>query len=77
MSTAPNTLKLGTYQHYKTRNFYRVIGVAKHSETEEDLVIYECLYDNPKSKMWARPLNMFLEDVEVDGKKVPRFRFVK
>ncbi len=71
-----NTLKIGTYQHYRTRNFYRIIGVAKHSETEEDLVIYECLYDNPKSKMWARPLKMFLEDVKVNGQKIPRFTFV-
>lgn len=70
-------LKIGKYQHSKTGNFYKVISLAKHSETLEDLVVYECLYDNPKSKLWVRPLKMFLEEVEIDGKKVPRFKFVE
>ncbi len=69
-------MKLGKYQHSKTGNYYRVIGVAKHSETLEDLVIYETLYDNPRSKLWVRPKKMFLERVEFEDKKVPRFRFV-
>ncbi len=69
--------KIGKYQHSKTRNFYRVIGLAKHSDTFEDLVIYECLYNNPKSKLWVRSMKLFLEEVEVDGKKVPRFKFVE
>lgn len=69
-------MKLGKYQHSKTGNFYRVIGVAKHSETLEDLVVYECLYDNPRSKLWVRPKEMFLEEVTIKGKKVPRFQFV-
>ncbi len=68
-------LKLGRYQHYKG-HFYRVIGVAKHSETLEELVIYEALYENPDGKLWVRPLKMFLEKVEINGKKVPRFKFV-
>jgi len=68
-------LKIGRYKHYKG-NLYRVIGVAKHSETLEDLVIYETLYDNPKSKLWVRPLKMFLEEVEVNGKKIPRFQYI-
>lgn len=63
----------GIYQHYKGEK-YRVIGVAKHSESLEDLVIYEALYENETSKLWARPLSMFLEEVEVEGKKVPRFK---
>jgi hypothetical protein len=70
-------LKIGKYQHSKTGNFYKVIGLAKHSETIEDLVVYECLYDNPKSMLWLRPLKMFLEEVEIDGKKMPRFKFVE
>lgn len=70
------SLKLGKYKHYKG-NFYRVLGVAKHSETLEDLVVYECLYDNPRSKLWVRPLQMFAENVEVDGKTMPRFEFVE
>ena len=69
-------LKQGKYQHYKTRNFYWVLGVAKDSETLEELVVYECLYDNPTSNIWVRPLKMFLEDVEVNGKQVPRFQWV-
>ncbi|HUD45043.1 MAG TPA: DUF1653 domain-containing protein [Patescibacteria group bacterium] len=69
-------LKLGKYQHYKTRNFYRIIGLAKHSETLEDLVVYECLYDNPRSKLWVRPAKMFLENVELNGKEVPRFKYI-
>jgi len=68
-------LKLGRYQHYKG-HFYKVIGIAKHSETLEELVIYEALYENPDGKLWVRPLKMFLEKVEINGKKVPRFKFV-
>lgn len=71
-----NNLKLGKYQHSKTGNFYKVIGFAKHSETLEDLVVYECLYENPKSKLWVRPLKMFFETVEVNGQKIPRFKFM-
>jgi len=70
-------LKLGKYQHTKNRKFYRVIGLAKHSETLEDLVVYECLYDNPTSKLWVRPAKMFLENVTLEGKTVPRFTFIK
>lgn len=69
-------LKLGKYKHYKG-NFYKVIGVAKHSENLEELVVYEALYDNPRSKLWVRPLKMFIEEMEVDGKKIPRFEYVR
>jgi len=69
-------IKLGRYKHSKTGNFYRVLTVAKHSETLEELVVYECLYDNPRSKIWVRPLKMFVEEVIINGKKVPRFSFV-
>ena len=70
-------MKLGIYQHSKTHNFYRVIGEALHSETLEELVIYECLYENPQSKIWIRPKVMFLETVLLNGKTVPRFQFVR
>jgi len=70
-----NLLQPGTYRHYKGKD-YKVLGVAKHSETLEDLVVYEALYDNETSKLWVRPLKMFTEIVEVDGKKIPRFEFV-
>ena len=68
-------LKIGLYEHYKNKK-YRVIGVAKHSETLEDLVVYEALYDNKQSKRWVRPLAMFLEDVTVNGKVMPRFKYL-
>ena len=70
-------MKLGIYQHYRTRNLYKVIGVAKHSETLEELVVYEALYDNTEGRLWVRPKKMFLEDVEVNGQKVPRFTFIE
>lgn len=68
-----NILKLGIYRHYKQKE-YRVIGVAKHSETMEELVVYRKLYDD--HGLWVRPLKMFLEEVEVNGKKVPRFEYI-
>jgi len=66
-------MKLGKYQHSKTGKLYKVIAIAKHSETLEDFFVYEALYKNPRSKYWIRPKKMFLEKVEIDGKKVPRF----
>jgi len=60
-------IKLGKYRHYKG-NEYEVIGAARHSETLEDLVVYKALYGN--YDLWVRPLNMFLEEVEVNGKKL-------
>jgi len=67
-------LKLGKYKHYKGKE-YEVIGVAKHSETLEEVVAYRALYGS--HDLWVRPLKMFLEDVEVNGRKVPRFEFIK
>jgi len=69
-------LPQGIYTHYKGK-LYEVIGVAKHSETLEDLVVYKALYkgDFPMGQLWVRPKKMFLEQVEVDGKKVARFEF--
>ncbi len=64
----------GIYEHYKGKT-YRVIGEVKHSETMDDLVLYEPLYESI-SKYWVRPKEMFLEEVEVVGKKIPRFKFV-
>jgi len=66
-------LKLGKYKHYKG-NEYEVIGVSKHSETLEELVVYRALYG--ERQFWVRPLEMFFEKVEVNGKKVPRFEYV-
>lgn len=69
-------MRNGIYQHYKG-NLYRVIGEGKHSETLEDLVFYEALYDNPKSKFWIRPLKMFDEEVETPDGKKKRFVFIR
>ena len=70
-----DTIKLGKYRHFKGME-YRVLGVVKHSETLEDLVLYEALYDNKVSKLWVRPLKMFLETVERDGKTFKRFEYI-
>ncbi|PIQ35670.1 MAG: hypothetical protein COW60_02710 [Candidatus Yonathbacteria bacterium CG17_big_fil_post_rev_8_21_14_2_50_43_9] len=69
-------MKIGLYRHSKSGRMYKVIGVAKHSETLEDMVIYEALYDNEVSKLWARPLAMFEEMVEIEGLQKPRFEYV-
>lgn len=68
-------MKLGKYLHSKTGKQYRVLGIALHSETLEEMVVYECLYDNPRAKLWVRPKKMFLEDIILNGKSVPRFQF--
>ncbi|ALO45242.1 DUF1653 domain-containing protein [Pseudohongiella spirulinae] len=64
------TLTTGTYRHYKGP-LYDVIGVARHSETEELLVVYRPQYG--ERGLWVRPLSMFTEQVTVDGRQVPRF----
>lgn len=71
------TLKPGTYKHTKSGKMYKVLGVAKHSETLEECVVYEALYENTESSLWIRPLEMFTDEIELDGKKVPRFTFVE
>ncbi len=53
-----------------------MLGVAKHSETLEDLVVYEAQYDNDMSKLWVRPIAMFEELVEIDGKQTKRFEYI-
>jgi hypothetical protein len=70
-------IKPGIYKHSKKGNLYRVHFVAKHSETLEDMVVYEALYDNEMSKFWVRPAKMWFEEVEVNVNRVPRFVSVK
>ena len=65
-------IELGLYKHYKG-NVYEVIGIASHSETLEELVVYKATYQLEGENLWVRPLSMFLETVIVDGKEVQRF----
>ena len=68
-------LKLGKYKHYKGKQ-YEVISIARHSETLENMVVYKALYLPEGENLWVRPLTMFTEEVEMDGKKVPRFEYL-
>ncbi|RLA06815.1 MAG: DUF1653 domain-containing protein [Gammaproteobacteria bacterium] len=67
------SLQPGRYRHYKGPE-YQVLGVARHSETEEPLVVYRALYG--EFGLWVRPMAMFVESVVVDGISRPRFAFV-
>jgi hypothetical protein len=69
-------IKPGIYKHYKGK-LYEVLGVGRHSETLEEFVIYKALYKTEfgKDSLWMRPLEMFVQKVVVNGKKVPRFSF--
>lgn len=64
----------GIYRHFKG-HIYRALGIARHSETLEPLVVYTNINDN--SEIWVRPLNMFLDSVTIDGKTVPRFSLIR
>ena len=66
-------IQAGVYRHYKG-NTYQVIGIAKHSETEEDLVVYRALYG--PFGLWVKPLDMFCEKVEIGEGIVPRFELI-
>ena len=68
-----NPIPLGRYRHYKGKD-YSVVGFARHSETEEVLVLYVPLYG--EGGYWVRPLAMFTEEVVVEGKVMPRFELV-
>lgn len=73
MNPPDPVLTPGRYRHFKGGE-YRVLGVARHSETEEHLVVYTPLYDD--SGLWVRPLSMFMETVVRDGKEVARFSLI-
>ena len=66
-------VKTGIYEHYKGKR-YRVLGTARHSETLEELVLYECLYPNDLGQIWIRPKALFFGRLTVDGRDVQRFR---
>ena len=73
LSNPDNELKTGIYRHYKGQ-LYQVFNVATHSETEEKMVVYQCLYG--QYDLWVRPLSMFQETIEIDGVSMPRFIFI-
>lgn len=66
-------IKKGIYEHYKG-NRYRVIALAKHSESHEDMVVYQNIADS--NKIWVRPLAMFMEKIEFNGEVVARFKYI-
>lgn len=68
-----NVIKKGRYRHFKGGE-YEVIGVAKHSETQEEYVVYRALYG--ENGLWIRPKEMFLETVDRDGVLIPRFTYL-
>jgi hypothetical protein len=68
-----NTVPTGRYWHYKGKE-YTVIGVARHSETEEEMVVYRQEYGD--NTLWVRPMTMFMEMVEVNGQSLPRFQYL-
>ena len=68
-------IRPGIYQHFKGGK-YKVIGIAKHSESLEEFVVYEALYENAESKLWIRPVAMFEEEVIKEGVKQPRFKYI-
>lgn len=67
------SIKLGRYRHFKGKE-YEVLGVARHSETEEELVVYRALYGD--FGLWVRPVSMWNETVERDGKTFRRFTYI-
>jgi hypothetical protein len=71
-------IRPGIYRHYKGKE-YEILGVGHHSETLDPLVIYRALYDTKEfgnNSLWARPLDLFLEEVDLNGQKVPRFEYL-
>lgn len=66
--------KIGIYRHFKGKE-YRVLHFAKHSENEEEFVVYVSLYG--EGGIWIRPLCMFFEEIEKDGIKISRFTWIR
>ena len=71
-SQLAQSLKIDSrYEHYSGKQ-YRLIGIARHTETLEELVVYQALYGD--MNIWVRPLKMFCEEVEIGGQMLPRFK---
>lgn len=72
-------IKLGKYEHYKGKQ-YEVTGLARDSETLEELVIYKALYDSEEfgnNALWVRPKKMFSEMVNINGEEIHRFKYLR
>lgn len=79
----PNAPEPGIYRHYQTGDLYKVLGSVMHTESSETLVLYEAFkvsekarQKNPHQMAFARPMDMFMSNVEQDGKQIPRFQRV-
>ena len=69
----------GTYRHYKNHKLYTIVCIARHTETGESLVVYQGQYDDPEfgsRPIFARPVGMFMDDVEYEGQTVARFEHI-
>lgn len=69
----------GKYQNYKTEKLYEVIGIALHSDTREEMIIYKAMYQSdefPIHQVWVRSKAVFFEEVEHNGGSVPRFKWI-
>jgi len=74
-SSVAKSIVVGSiYEHYKNKR-YKVLSIARHSETLEELVVYQALYG--EGEVWVRPAAMFLENVSIEGKLHPRFKLVQ
>ncbi len=66
-------IQLGIYEHYKGQ-YYQVLGIARHTETSEELVVYQALYGD--RLLWVRPVSLFNQTILQNAEEVPRFKFV-
>lgn len=77
MNTALNRIEVGqVWRHYKNKD-YRIIAISRCTESLVWYVVYEALHENEMSQIWHRPIDMFLESLELDGNLVQRFTHVK
>lgn len=67
-------MKIGLYKHYKGK-LYQVLSIARHSETLEELVVYQALYG--EYGIWVRPKDMFCSNIEINGETKDRFQFIQ
>lgn len=74
MNTSPQPGQV--WRHHKNKD-YRIVAISCHTQDLKWYVVYEALYENEISTIWHRPLEMFLQTIEIDGAQVPRFRKIE